>query len=135
MEKFQGITEKILKDGSKNIMVRFKYQSKTYPIKNFTKLFGCKTKTQTLNKLNEIKVLISQGKDPFISSFDDLNYLFYKKLEEYREKEKWSYHSCRNNLYFYNKHIKNQIGYKKISKITYEDIMKIINTFNKNQNY
>lgn len=134
MDTLQGITEKILKDGTKNIMVRFKYQSKTYPIKNFTKLFGCKTRTQASKKLGEVKVLISQGKDPFISSYDDLNYLFYKKLEEYKEKGKWSYHTCRNNLYFYNKHIKNQIGYKKISKITYEDIMKIINTFNKNQN-
>ena len=134
MSKYQGITEKILKDGSKNIMVRFKHQSVTYPVKNFTKLFGCKTQKQGFEKLQEIKLLISKGQNPFNPTFEDLNSLFYKKLEEYKNKGKWSYHTCRNNIYFYNKHIKNQIGYKKIEKIRYEDIKKIIDNFGNNQN-
>ena len=136
MSKFQGITTKVLKDGSKNIMVRFKHLSITYPIKNFTKLFGCKTQKQAFDKLQEIKSYISKGQNPFEINFnkDDLNSLFYEKLEKYRENKKWSYHTCRNNLYFYNKHIKNEIGHKKISKIKYEDILKIVEKFGNNSN-
>lgn len=133
MGKHQGITTKILKDGSKNIMVRFKHLSKTYPVKNFTKLFGCQTETKAFEILQKVKIAISEGKDPFVTTFDDLNSLFDKKLEEYKAKGKWSYHTCRNNYYFYNKHIRNKIGHKKIEKIKYEDINNILDTFEKNQ--
>ncbi len=63
-----GITTKVSKNGLKSIFARFKHNSKTYPIKNFTKLFGCKTEKQAFDKLQEVKLLISQGKDPFIST-------------------------------------------------------------------
>ncbi|MEA2050635.1 MAG: hypothetical protein U9O56_07890 [Campylobacterota bacterium] len=42
----KGITTKTMKDGSKAIMVRFKYQGRAYPVKNFTKLYGIKTQKE-----------------------------------------------------------------------------------------
>ncbi|MDB2562993.1 hypothetical protein N9X61_05240, partial [Sulfurimonas sp.] len=70
---YPGITTKTSKNGVKNVYIRFKYNGKIYPIKNFTKLFGCKTEKQAFEKLQEVKVLISQGHDPFISSPISLN--------------------------------------------------------------
>ena len=79
---YKGITEKTLSDGSKNIYVRFKYQSVTYPIKNFTRLFGCTTPTQAKEKLDEIKVEIAKGIDPFVTSYNTLNEIFEERVRQ-----------------------------------------------------
>ena len=55
-DDLRGITEKTMSNKTIAIMVRFKYNSTTYPIKNFTKLYGCKTRTQARKKLNEINI-------------------------------------------------------------------------------
>jgi hypothetical protein len=75
----KGISEKKLKNGEIAIYVRFKYQGKNYPVKNFTKLFGCKTPTQAKDKLNEVKLEINKGNDPFNSKTKDLNFYFEEK--------------------------------------------------------
>jgi len=58
----ENITSKILKNATKNFYVRFMFQGKQYPVKNFTKLFGCKTEKQTFDKLQEIKIEIAKVK-------------------------------------------------------------------------
>lgn len=133
MTKYPGIKTKILKDGSKNIMVRFKYNSKIYPIKNFTKLYGCKSEKQAFEKLQEVKVDISRGVDPFETRGMTLNDIFYDRLNKFKESGEWRKISCENYTYFYNKHIKNKIGSKKIEKITYDNVNDIIYSFNVNQ--
>ena len=70
-----------MKDGSSAIIVRFKHNGITYPIKNLTKLYGCKTEKEGFEKLNEIKLLLSKGKDPFSSSDGTLQQLFETKIE------------------------------------------------------
>lgn len=126
MAGYKGITTKIMADGSKAIMVRFKYQNRTYPIKNFTNLFGCKTETQAFNKLQEVKVLISQGKNPLIYSPHTLNDFWNQRYEEKVSSGEWTNSTPINYKYFYDAHIKNTIGHLKLDKITYEDLKKVL---------
>jgi len=49
--KYPGITTTILKNGSKNIYVRFKYKSKNYNKLNFTKLFGITSEKKAFSEL------------------------------------------------------------------------------------
>ena len=133
MGLYRGITKKKMNDGSVAIMARFKHDSITYPVKNFTNLFGCKTEKEANLKLGEVKVLLSRGIDPFASSLDSLNAIFYEKLELNLKNHKWADSTVKTNKYFFDKHISPIIGKKKIEKIRYEEVMKIINSFKKEQ--
>jgi len=88
-DELRGITEKTMSNGKTAIMVRFKYNSTTYPVKNFTNLYGCKTRTQARDKLNEIKVLISQGMKPFLNTPTTLNEIWKERVILKRESGEW----------------------------------------------
>ncbi len=127
MAKYKGISTKKLKNEQSVIMVRFKYLGKIYPIKNFTKLFGCDTEKQAFDKLGEIKAEISKGKNPFGGTNSDiLTDLVYKKIEDYKD-TKWRYNTYTQYKYFYDKNIKKEIGHLRISKIKYEHISRAYN--------
>ena len=79
----KGIYTKTLNDGTKAIYVRFKYLGKTYPIKNFTKLFNCRTEKQAYDKLQEVKVDIRNGDNPFNPQGKTLND-YWQKWKKYR---------------------------------------------------
>ena len=125
MAKYPGITKKEMKNGSTSIMVNFKYQSKRYPIKNFTKLFGCKTEKQAYEKLQEVKLNISKGKDPFVITKETLNDLYEERKEVSLKNGTWRARTVESYDYFYNRYIRKTIGHKKLSKISYEDLRKI----------
>lgn len=110
-------------DGSKHYMVRFRYLNKNYPIKNFTKMYGCITLTQTQNKLNEIKYQLSLGSNPFEKvQSETINKYFEIYLNSFKnEKTKYV------NITFYNKHIKPIIGEKQINAVTLTDLNIILN--------
>ncbi len=126
----RGITEKKMKNGTTAIMVRFKFDSTTYPVKNFTKLYGCETRTGARKKLDEIKVAISQGIEPFINTPYTLDDIWYKRVEYKRTNKEWKDITCKNYTYYYEAHIKPLIGKKKLSKITVEHLEKIIKDMN-----
>jgi integrase len=134
MKKYPGIETKIMKNGNKAIMVRFKHHGVIYPVKNFTKLFGCKKERQAFEKLNEIKNLLTKNIDPFAKSSINLNDLFdnHKKIN-IKNKIWISDDTIKSKTYYYNKYIRDTIGKKKIEKITYEDIMNILNKFEHTQ--
>ncbi|MEA3523202.1 MAG: hypothetical protein U9R50_09505, partial [Campylobacterota bacterium] len=67
---YPGITTKTLENGVNNIYVRFKHLGKVYPVKNFTKLFGCKTEKQAYDKLQEVKLEISKGTSDELYKFN-----------------------------------------------------------------
>lgn len=123
---YDGITTKVMADGSKNIFVRFKYLSKTYPVKNFTKIFGCKTEKQAFERLQEVKVLISQNKDPFTAPKITLNAIFDEMARVKIKTGKWKESTAELNCRFYDKYMRKQIGWKNPSRITKDDLMKII---------
>jgi len=129
-DKFRGISEKKLKDGTASIYVRFKYLGKTYSVKNFTKLYGCTTKTSAYNKLQQLKVLLSEGIDPFNTMGKSLNDYFYKSLELNQENGSWRKTTAVQYFNFYEGYIKKSIGHKKLDKITYEDLEKILESLN-----
>lgn len=124
--KYKGITEKKLKNGTTAIMVRFKYDNTIYPVKNFTKLYGCKTRSEAKKQLDKIKVGISQGIKPFVDTPFTLNNIWKKRLEIKEQNKEWSLQTRTNYNYFYNKHIKTRIGHKKLNKITYEDLKDVV---------
>lgn len=124
--KARGIFIKKMSDGSEAYMVRFKYLGKTYPIKNFTKLFGCRTLADTKKKLVAVKIDIDDNKDPFKTIGDSLNDLFYERLELCVKNGIWE-KGTTAKIYkeYYESIIKKPIGHKKLSKITYQDLKKI----------
>lgn len=128
MKKFQGISKKTMSNGEVHIFVRFKHLGKIYPVKNFTKLFGCKTETKAKDKLAEIKILISQGKNPFSNNKTvSLNDLFYERYNQMVKNKKWKERTtAKQYKEYYEKIIKNEIGHLKISKINYSHLDKII---------
>ncbi len=127
----KSIYEKKMKDGSINIMVRFTYNGLTYPVKNFTKLYGCETRTTAYEKLTEVKVLLSKNKDPFSKSLDTFAELYENLLNIKESKGEWAYNTVKNRRHFFNRYIKNEkrIGKKKVEKITYDDIKIFLNQF------
>lgn len=127
MKKFQGITTKTDKNNNTQIMVRFMYEGKHYPVKNFTKLFGCKTKIDASKKLGEIKVMISKGQNPFVKTENNLNEIFKNRIEQKRNSGKWAEHTISNYQLFYDLEMKQKIGHKKLEKITKDDLLKIVN--------
>lgn len=122
---YSGISKKVMHDGSINILVRFKYKNISYNNKNFTKLFGSKTEKQAYNKLQEIKVEISKGNNPFIETKETLNDLWDERYERKVRNGEWNETTARGYKYFYNAHIRELIGWKKISKIDYSDLEKV----------
>jgi len=122
---YKGITTKTLSDGSKHIYVRFKYLSKVYPVKNFTKLFGCKTEKQAFDRLQECKRDISQGRDPFVIAKETLNDLYDERKRINLQNGSWKPRTVESYDYFYDRYIRKTIGKKKLSKITYDDLRKI----------
>jgi len=121
----ENVTIKTLKNGTKNYYVRFMFQGREYPVKNFTKLYGCKTKKSTLERLAEVKIEISKGRNPFVPTKETLNDLYEERKKTSLKNGTWRPRTVESYDYFYNRYIKNTIGHKKLSKITYEDLKKI----------
>lgn len=130
---YDGITKKIMKNGSVNIFVRFAYQNVKYNRKNFTKLFGIKTEKKAFEKLNEIKVEISKGNNPFVETKETLDELWKERFERKVRNGEWTNNTPKNYEYFYNAHIKEMLGWKKISKITYHDLLKVYDSLSGRQ--
>lgn len=126
MKQFPGITTEYDSKNNIKIMVRFKYEGKIYPVKNFTKLYGCKTQNEANKKLQEIKILISKGQNPFIKSENNLDEIFKKKVEVKRLDKSWAETTISNYELFYALELKKTLGHKKLNKITYEDLKNII---------
>jgi len=126
MDMYRGITEKVLIDNSKNIYVRFKHLGKTYPVKNFTKLFNCKTKKSAFNKLQEIKTMLTNGIDPFNTQGKTLNDYFNRKLESNKKNGIWRDTTVKQYSNFYEGYIKKDIGHLKLDKINYEHLENIL---------
>lgn len=128
----KSIYEKKLKGFIDNqIMVRFTHDCITYPVKNFTKLFGCTNRTEAQIKLEEVKYLMSQGKDPFSKSLETFAEIYEDKLDVNEANKKWSYNTVKNRRHFFNKYIKEnkRIGKKRVEKITYNDIKSLLEPF------
>jgi integrase len=125
--KYPGITTNILKNGSKNIYVRFKYKGRNYNKLNFTKIYGITNEADAFSELQVIKRQIEKGKDPFNMTSEILNDIFDERLKQKVANGDWTHSTPSNYTYFYNAYIRDTIGHKSISKITYEDLLKIQN--------
>ncbi len=124
----RGITQKKLKNGEVAIYVRWKYQGKSYGVQNFTKLHGCNTPIQAKNTLNEIKIGLSKGID-ITKQTKNLDYYFYENCRIKVLKKEWREDTtARNYKKYYEANIKEKIGWKKLSKITYADLSEITDT-------
>lgn len=125
MANYQGINKKTLKNKSVNIYVRFKHNGKNYGTKNFTKIFGCKTEKSAFEKLQEVKVLLSQNKNPFENKSLILNDIWDKKLLTVD----WKENTKKHYINYYDIVIRNTLGNKSIHKITANDILSLKNDY------
>ena len=121
-DDLRGITEKKMKNGTTAIMVRFKYDGTTYPVKNFTKLFGCENRTQARDKLHECKVMLSKGEDPFIHTPTTLTEIWKQRVKNKKASGEWNDLTIQNYNYFYYKHIDKAIGKRKLHRTTLSNI-------------
>ena len=125
-----GITEKILKNGDKVFYLRFKYLNKTYPLKNMTKLYACKSVSSVREKLAEIKLELSRGLDPFNAKGKTLNDIFYERKDMLIKNNKWQESTAKNQILFYEYYLKEKLGNFKLDKITYSHLIDIRNNMN-----
>ena len=121
LSKYKGILTKILNNGTKNIYVRFKHNGTNYGVKNFTKLFGCKTEKSAYDKLYEVKIALSQNSNPFDNKSLILNDLWDKKLLTV----KWKENTRKHYINFYDIVIRDTLGRKALNKITAKDILNL----------
>jgi integrase len=131
--QYPGMSKKIMTNGDEVIMVRFKYLGKTYPLKNFTKLFGCDTFASASEKLIEIKKELSIGRDPFNRKGVSLNDHFEARKLRMLNTGEWRQSTITNYDTFYKKHIKPSIGHLKLDKIEYHHFETILENMSANQ--
>lgn len=125
-DRYRGITEETLTNGTKNIYVRFKYKGKIYSKKNFTKLYKITEKEKALNKLGVIKENIDKGvEDPFNARGDKLDDYFNSAMETNIRKKKWRPTTVKQYKNFYEGYIQKSIGFLKMDKIEYGHIKSI----------
>ena len=134
--KYTGISTKINPDGTKAIMVRFQHQGTRYPVKNFTSLFGCKTETQAYNKLQEIKLEISKGNNPFKTTSTKLDDIWDDWYNRKVKSGTWGESTQKNNRQYYNDFIRPTLGKLNIDKIKYKDVRAVADMIaDKNKNF
>lgn len=124
--KLDGISEEKNSKGEKVIYVTFMYLGKRYNRKNFTKLFGITDKTTAAAKLSEIKIAISQNRDPFSVPKITLNDFFEELARDNLKTGRWRENSHYYYVLFYNKYLKPTLGHKKPSDITKKDLNDIL---------
>lgn len=125
LKSYNGITTKTSTNGSKNIYVRFKHNGTNYGVRNFTKLFGCKSEKSAFDKLYEVKLALSNGSNPFDNRSMILNDLWDKKLLIV----KWEETTRKHYINFYDIVIRNTLGKKSLTKITAKDILNLKNNY------
>ena len=77
-------------------------------------------------RLQEIKLLISKGQNPFNPMGNTLDEIFKRKIENKRLSQEWSEFTISNYELFYEKILRKPFGHKKLNKITYDDLLKIL---------
>lgn len=131
---YQGIKTEINKDGTKKIIVRFKHLGIDYNRKNFTKLFGSKSETQAYKTLQEIKIELSKGEDPFLDTPETLDYIWQKRYERKTSRGDWGKNTRENYEYFYAAYVKESIGWMKIGKIEHKHIEEVLDLLHDKKN-
>lgn len=121
-KRYSGITTKTLKDGTKNIYVRFKYRGTSYGVRNFTKWFNCHTEKSAFDKLNTyVKSEINEGRNPFDNRSLILNDVWDRKLLTVN----WKENTKKHYVNYYDIVIRNTLGKKALNKITAKDILNL----------
>jgi len=125
MARYPAIRKRTLKNGTVNIYARIRHNGKNLGEKNFTKHFGCRTEKSAFEKLQEIKILISKGINPFEDKTLILNDLWEKKLLS----ANWRENTRSHYINYYDIVIRNTLGKKSINKINVQEILKLKNDY------
>ncbi|MBW6487703.1 tyrosine-type recombinase/integrase [Sulfurimonas sp.] len=123
--KFSGIRTQIFKNGTVNIMVRLRHNGTKYNEVNYTKYFGCKTEQEAYDETVLVRKRIDEGKDPLNKSKDILNDIWEEWSQLKLDSGDWKQGTYTTYTTHYNKRIREVIGWKRISLITYMDVSDI----------
>ena len=123
--KYPNIYEITTAEDRTEYLATWTQKGRQYPQKNLTRLFGCTTAKQAETTLNEIKVLISKGEDPFKKDDSDMQKPFSTLvLNEIRSRtvsENYKYVQEK----IYQKHLHKDIGHLKLDQITISVLDKV----------
>ncbi len=132
--KYQNIFEIIASNSKKEYLARWTQQGRQYYFKNLTKKFGSTTAKQASTKLEEIKILIAKGEDPFEKN-DDTDRL--KKirdivLDEIRTRRASDDYRYNQEVSFL-KHLDPLIGNMRLEDLTIKVIVDVFSKLQKTQ--
>ena len=111
-----------MKNGKEQVMVRFSYEGKNYPVKNFTKLFGATDITTARKILNEVKVEISKGRNPFVVTSYTLNGVWKEFTDNKIISKDWKPRTAITYQNQYDRWVRKKLGWKKFDKVRKKDI-------------
>lgn len=132
--KYPNIYETISNNGEKEYFARWTQNGRSYSPKNLTRLFGCTTAKQSLTKLDEIKILISKGDDPFeVDNRSDLNKtiteLVLSEIQDRPAGEEYKY--IQEKIYM--KHVDPHIGKLKLEDLKMHTIVDLFRKLKKTE--
>jgi len=133
--KYKNIYETTNNSNKTEYLATWTQKGRQYPQKNLTKLFGAKTALQASNKLNEIKLLIARGEDPFEkNNTSDLKTSFtelvIREIHDRKSSEQYKY--TQEKIYM--KHIAPIIAKKKLEDIDINLIHDLFKKLQKTEN-
>ena len=123
-------TKKAKKSGEIQYMVRFQYKLVPYPVKNFTKLYRCKSFEECELQLRKVKDLIDKGINPFITSSEIVHEHWTDFVQNKITLKEWKESSRTNYVKFYTKWVKPKIGKIKAENVTRLHANQIIKSMN-----
>lgn len=128
VNKYIGVYKKEI-NGIMCYFARFKFKNKLYPYINLTNKYGIRKPKEAFEKIQILKNELRNGKNPFekekISTEPSLNYLWNDFLEN--KTKDLSISTINGYVRFYDKWLKKPLGNKKISEITENDLISILN--------
>jgi len=117
-EKYQNIYEVFNATGKKEYLATWSQRGRRYIEKNLTRLYGSTTAYQASTKLNELKVLISKGEDPFSKEDPDklknFSSLVLNEIQSRNVKD--NYKVIQKLIYL--KHLDKPLGKLKLDQVT-----------------
>ncbi len=124
--KYQNIYEIKNSANEKEYLARWSQNGRQYTPKNLTRLFGSKTAKMASDKLDEIKVLISKGDDPFRKNDNldlerTLTELVLSEIKDRPAGDDYKYIQEKSYL----KYIDPALGKKKLSDLHMDDFIKL----------
>ncbi len=130
--KYSNIYEVETVEGKKEYLATWTQRGRQYPQKNLTNLYGSTTAKKASDKLDELKVLINQGEDPFKKEdINEVKTISQLVLAEIRSRNAGQdYRYTQEKIYL--KHLDKAIGHLTLEELDISILHKVFTNLKKN---